>query len=326
MIRIRRAANAGAEARGLGLPALLDLHTGREGTPDACSYASHYPLVDSVWNGEGFDFSALPAYWLVEVSSRVHGLTGDMLGAGVSAAFRGALFGMTTRNSAEAPAWWKAWDATGIAAAAADSVFSTLDLLPSPVQVVNGTTCSGGAPPNPGSCNYTVTRDSYYDGNPCGNAAGNEYCFGDGSPVSPLTLADAQARCCADALCGGFSYEPSGMNGCMKRSNSCLVHAAGINGYQKPGFVPQPAPGATATHATVFSAFGMHAVIAVATWCPDGQSATLQIDYAALGLDPAHLNVTAPAVQGVQAAASYASAEGPFALAGGGIVLLLRAT
>ena len=41
MIRIRRAANAGAEARGFGLPALLDLHTGREGTPDAVSYASH---------------------------------------------------------------------------------------------------------------------------------------------------------------------------------------------------------------------------------------------------------------------------------------------
>jgi len=48
MIRIRRAADAGAAERGLGLPALLDLHTGREPTPDACSYASHYPMVDSV--------------------------------------------------------------------------------------------------------------------------------------------------------------------------------------------------------------------------------------------------------------------------------------
>ena len=326
MIRIRRAADAGAAARGLGLPALLDLHTGREGTPDACSYASHYPLVDSVWNGEGFDFSALPAYWLVEVSSRVHGLTGDMLGAGVDAAFRGALFGMTTRNSNEAPAWWKMWDATDIAGAAADAVFSTLDLLPSPVAVVNGTTCSGSPPPNPGSCNWTATKDSYFDGAPCGSPAGNEACFGDGAPIGRLALADAQARCCADALCGGFSYEPSGQNGCFKRSNSCLVSSAGIDGYQKPGFAPAPAPGATATHATVFSKLGSHAIIAVATWCPAGQSATLSLDYAALGLDPARLNVTAPAIAGVQEAASFASAEGPFALKGGGIVLLLQAT
>jgi hypothetical protein len=45
MIRIRRAADAASEAAGKGFPALLDLHTGREGTPDICSYATHYPLV-----------------------------------------------------------------------------------------------------------------------------------------------------------------------------------------------------------------------------------------------------------------------------------------
>lgn len=327
MIRIRRAADAGAAARGLGLPALLDLHTGREGTPDACSYASHYPLVDSIWNGEGFDFSASPAYWLVEVASRVHGLTGDMLGAGVDAAFRGALFGMTTRNSNEAPAWWRAWDETNIAAAAADAVFSTLDLLPSPVAVVNGSSCGGGPTPNPGSCNWTHTVNAYYDGAPCGQAAGNELCFGDGTPTGRLTLAQAQARCCNDTICAGFSFSPGASSGCFKRSNSCLVNAGGVDGYQKPGFVPAPAPGgAGATHATVFSAFASHAIVAVATWCPAGQHATLQIDYEALGLDPARLNVTAPAIAGVQAAASFPSAEGPFALTGGGIFLLLQAT
>ena len=327
MIRIRRAADAGAAARGLGLPALLDLHTGREGTPDACSYVSHYPLVDSIWNGEGFDFSAAPAYWLVEIASRVHGLTGDMLGAGVDAAFRGALFGMTTRNSNAAPAWWRAWDATNIAAAAADAVFSTLDLLPSPVAVVNGSSCGGGPTPNPGSCNWTHTANAYYDGAPCGQAAGNELCFGDGTPTGRLTLAQAQARCCNDTICAGFSFSPGASSGCFKRSNSCLVNAGGVDGYQKPGFVPAPAPGgAGATHATVFSAFASHAIVAVATWCPAGQHATLQIDYEALGLDPARLNVTAPAIAGVQAAASFPSAEGPFALTGGGIFLLLQAT
>lgn len=45
MIRIRRAADAAATAAGKGFPALLDLHTGREGTPDVCSYATHYPLM-----------------------------------------------------------------------------------------------------------------------------------------------------------------------------------------------------------------------------------------------------------------------------------------
>ena len=322
MLRIRRAANAGAAARGLGLPALLDLHTGREGTPDACSYASHYPLVDSVWNGEGFDFSGSPAYWLVEVSSKVHGLTGDMLGAGVDAAFKGALFGMTTRNSGEAPAWWAFWDAARIAEAAEDAVFSTLDLLPSPVRIA-ATSCGGG---NPGTCNFSVTKNSYYDGAPCGNPAGNEACFGDGTPIGRLALADAQARCCADALCGGISFEPSVGSGCFKRSNSCLVGASGVDGYQKPGFEPAPAPGEDATHATVFSKFGSHAIVAVATWCPGGNvTATLALDYAALGLDASRLSVTAPAIAGVQKAASFAAAEGPFTLAGGGIVLLLEA-
>jgi hypothetical protein len=256
------------------------------------------------------------------VSSKIHGLTGDMLGAGVDAAFKGALFGMTTRNSGEAPAWWKMWDAVDMAGAASDSVFSTLDLLPSPVTIAN-TSCGGG---NPGTCDWAVTKDSYYDGAPCGSPAGNEACFGDGTPIGTLTLAEAQARCCADPLCGGMSFEPSGQNGCFKRSNSCLERASGIDGYQKPGFEPAPVPGEDATHATVFSKFASHAIVAVATWCPGGNvSATLAIDYAALGLDPARLTVSAPNIDGVQKAQSFPTAEGPFVLAGGGIVLLLQA-
>ena len=46
MIRIRRAADAAASLAGKGFPALLDLHTGREGTPDTCSYATHVSCAD----------------------------------------------------------------------------------------------------------------------------------------------------------------------------------------------------------------------------------------------------------------------------------------
>lgn len=118
MQRIRRVADAAATRSPRQLKPLLDLHTGEDPSPPAVSYASHYPYIDyvrgallphagvplpvspvlsQVWNGEGFDFSGSPAYWLVELSSRIHGLSGDMLGSGPGSAFRGMLFGMTER-------------------------------------------------------------------------------------------------------------------------------------------------------------------------------------------------------------------------------------
>ena len=114
LMRIRRVADAAATSRGSGFPALLDLHSGRDPTPPATSYASHYPLMDYVWNGEGFDFNAGAAYWLVETSSQIHGLTGDMLGSQSIHAFKGMLFGMTERNSGLAEALWDFWDHVGI--------------------------------------------------------------------------------------------------------------------------------------------------------------------------------------------------------------------
>ena len=44
MIRIRRAADAASQAAGKGFLPLLDLHSGRDPSPPACSYATHYPL------------------------------------------------------------------------------------------------------------------------------------------------------------------------------------------------------------------------------------------------------------------------------------------
>ena len=115
MIRIRRAADAASVAAGKGFRPFLDLHSGREGTPDVCSYASHYPLVDYFWDGEGFNWAnAAPAYWLVETSLTVHGLTGDMLGSRERSVFRGMVFGMTQRDADSSQALWRFWDATRI--------------------------------------------------------------------------------------------------------------------------------------------------------------------------------------------------------------------
>jgi hypothetical protein len=60
-----------------------------------------------VWNAEGLDFNSGPIYWLVEISGRLHGLTGDMLTHGRSDIHsKGLLFGMTLRNSKTAQGEW----------------------------------------------------------------------------------------------------------------------------------------------------------------------------------------------------------------------------
>jgi hypothetical protein len=110
--RIRRAADVAGASSPLGLRPHLDLHTGRDPTPPVCSYVGAYAMVDEVWNGEGFAFNKGPAYWMVEVSSMVHGLTGDRLGGATpSDDYKGMLWGMAQRNSAAAPGLWALWDA-----------------------------------------------------------------------------------------------------------------------------------------------------------------------------------------------------------------------
>lgn len=99
MIRIRRTADTAAQSAGKGFAPLLDLHTGRDPSPPACSYASHYPLMDYIWNGEGFNFNGAPAYWVTEISNHIHGITGDLLGSGAKSIFRAMTFGMTQRDA-----------------------------------------------------------------------------------------------------------------------------------------------------------------------------------------------------------------------------------
>jgi hypothetical protein len=107
--RIRKTIDRAAIAANASSSPLLDLHTGHTDISyPLTSYGAHYAYVDSLWNGEGFDFTGSPEYFLIEVSGFPMGLTADTLGS--SYLFRGALFGTTERNSASARDIWTLWD------------------------------------------------------------------------------------------------------------------------------------------------------------------------------------------------------------------------
>ena len=98
-----------------------------------------------------------------------------------------------------------------------------------------------GAPqppiPGPPCASWTVTHGGYYEA--CGGAAGDVGTF------SSLTRAQAQAACCADLTCAGFSYVPDASNttgsGYYKGNLMCgLQKASGLEGYAKPNQVPSP--------------------------------------------------------------------------------------
>jgi len=111
MQRVRRAADSAGAIAPLGIRPHLDIHTGHDPTPPVCGYATHYPFMQQCWNGEGFDFSKGPNYWLVEVSCNVHGLSGDRLGGSTpSDDYKGMLYGMAQRNTGAASDLWKLWD------------------------------------------------------------------------------------------------------------------------------------------------------------------------------------------------------------------------
>ena len=44
-------------------------------------FMQHFPYIDSLWFGEGYDYDAPPEYWLLEVSGLPFGLMGDMMHA-----------------------------------------------------------------------------------------------------------------------------------------------------------------------------------------------------------------------------------------------------
>ncbi len=101
---------------------LIDFHSGNNFHPNyglnncANQYMEHFPYIDSLWFGEGFDYNESPDYWLVEISGLPFGLFGEMLQGGGNP-WRGMVYGMTGRyyQGADPGRIWKVWDEFGIA-------------------------------------------------------------------------------------------------------------------------------------------------------------------------------------------------------------------
>jgi hypothetical protein len=321
MIRIRRAADSSAAASGFGFPALLDLHTGRDPAPPTCSYASHYPLVDYLWQGEGFSFTSSPSYYLVEISGIVHGLSGDMLGSGQNAIFRGLLFGMTQRDAVSSQAIWRMWDAVKIEEATA--LFGWWEIDP-PFAVSVNVSSPFSSSSSSSSCNFTVTIGEYY-------GSVNEQCLPPSGPTpgcwsNPTDLTTVKNACCADPNCAGFSFSHAAESGigCCKTDQTDLTSNPLYDGYKRQGWGPEPEFGCAKS--TIFSAYASHAIVIVASWCQGPANVTLTFNWDELGLNPSTSIASLPTIEGVQTPSTLSSANGPFTVTPtGGFVMLIQA-
>jgi hypothetical protein len=100
---------------------LIDFHSGNEfpfndmRLSPACKYMEHFPYINSLWFGEGYDYNETPDYWLVEVSGIPFGLCGEMLESNGNP-WRGMIYGMTARyySGADPKHIWRLWDQFGI--------------------------------------------------------------------------------------------------------------------------------------------------------------------------------------------------------------------
>lgn len=96
---------------------LIDLHSWNHFNDIAgfanCAnlYLEHFPYVDSIWFGEGFDYNETPDYWLVEISGIPFGMMSEMLQDGGNP-WRGMIYGMTNRLPwcGDPRPIWKLWD------------------------------------------------------------------------------------------------------------------------------------------------------------------------------------------------------------------------
>lgn len=114
------------------------------------------------------------------------------------------------------------------------------ELAPSPSgksRAAVGLYNKGGSPPTPpmppaGHCpDWTHTAGGYYEA--CGGAAGNVGTF------SGLTVAQAQAACCANTECAGFSF--SNGAGYYKGNAACgVTTSSSYEGYTKTSQIPLP--------------------------------------------------------------------------------------
>ena len=86
----------------------------------------------------------------------------------------------------------------------------------------------GGVPPAPPCASWNVTTAGYYSS--CGGVLGT---------FSGLTLAEAQAACCANPICAGVLYDASTSSGDYHADLNCGYHSSTTySEYSKPGFVP----------------------------------------------------------------------------------------
>lgn len=118
------------------------------------------------------------------------------------------------------------------------------------------------APPIPGPpcAAWTHTTDGYYEA--CGGAAGN---VGEFSHLSP---AAAQAACCADLKCAGFSFSCDDAScatggGFYKGNAMCgVTAAAGYQGWTKPLTIPSGS-GPAAQITIAFADVGLEGSVSV---------------------------------------------------------------
>ncbi|MCL5005966.1 MAG: DUF6067 family protein [Acidobacteria bacterium] len=95
---------------------LIDFHSGNNfpfhdlRVSPANQYMEHFPYIDSLWFGEGYNYNESPDYWLVEISGLPFGLFSDMLQGGGNR-WRGMIYGMTTRyfDHYNPSNIWKLW-------------------------------------------------------------------------------------------------------------------------------------------------------------------------------------------------------------------------
>jgi hypothetical protein len=98
---------------------LIDFHSGDDFPGSKNSPANgnleHFPYINSLWFGEGYDYDSAPDYWLVEISGIPFGLYGEMLEGGGNP-WRGMVYGMTNRLGwgGDPRPIWKLWDQFGI--------------------------------------------------------------------------------------------------------------------------------------------------------------------------------------------------------------------
>ena len=103
---------------------LIDFHCGNSFEPqygmNSCAnqFMEHFPYMNSLWFGEGYDYNESPDYWLTEISGIPYGMYGEML-QGNGNPWRGMIYGMTARyySGADPKHIWKLWDDFGIAQA-----------------------------------------------------------------------------------------------------------------------------------------------------------------------------------------------------------------